>query len=287
MNNIGIVADEAIDLPEEIIKENDISIIPFKLDLQKLEQFPGNIYKKMEASEKQGVIAFVKTSQPSINDFLKTFQEKLKHYQEIICFTISSKLSGTYNAALQAQKFLSAEMKNRVHVFDTLNGSASQGLMALEAIKQIKQGFRTQEIVNKLNEEIKNFKLMGAYREGKWLEASGRIPHFIQRGVEKMNLQPLFGLKEGKIAIISIKKNVKELSETIFQEFEKNTRKIRESGKKITASITHANDKLQADKLKELLAKINVETIFLNMFSVPLGGHLGPGTLVLGYYIHN
>jgi len=46
MNNIGIVADEAIDLPEEIIKENDISIIPFKLDLQKLEQFPGNIYKK-------------------------------------------------------------------------------------------------------------------------------------------------------------------------------------------------------------------------------------------------
>jgi len=136
-------------------------------------------------------------------------------------FTISSKLSGTYNAALQAQKLLSAEMKNRVHVFDTLNGSASQGLMALEAIKQIKQGFRTQEIVNKLNEEIKNFKLMGAYREGKWLEASGRIPHFIQRGVEKMKLQPLFGLKEGKIAIISIKKNVKELSETIFQEFEK------------------------------------------------------------------
>jgi len=43
---IGIVADEAIDLPEEIIKENDISIVPFKLDLQELEQFPGNIYEK-------------------------------------------------------------------------------------------------------------------------------------------------------------------------------------------------------------------------------------------------
>jgi len=72
---IGIVADEAIDLPEEIIKENDISIVPFKLDLQELEQFPGNIYEKMEASEKQGAIVFVKTSQPSINEFLKAFKK--------------------------------------------------------------------------------------------------------------------------------------------------------------------------------------------------------------------
>ncbi len=284
---IGIVADEAIDLPEEIIKENDISIVPFKLDLQELEQFPGNIYEKMEASEKQGAIVFVKTSQPSINEFLKAFQKKLKYYQEVICFTISSKLSGAYNSALQAQKFLSAEWRDRIHIFDTLNGSASQGLMALEAIKQIKQGVKAQEVLNKLSEEIKNFKLIGAYREGKWLEASGRIPHFIQKGAERMKLQPLFGLREGKIAFIGIKKNVKELSEVIFQEFEKNTRKIRNSGKKITAGITHANDKFQAEKLKELLTKVNVETSFLNMFSVPLGGHLGPGTLALGYYIHN
>ncbi|MFA5232232.1 MAG: DegV family protein [Candidatus Paceibacterota bacterium] len=284
---IGIVADEAVDLPEEIIKENDISLVRFKIDLQQLAQFSGNIYQKMEQSDKQGVIGFVKTSQPSINDFAKVFEEKLKHFKEVLCFTISSKISGTYNSAIQAQKFLSAELRGRIHVIDTFNGSAGEGLVALEAIKHIKQGLNAQEIVGRLNAELKNFKLLGVYQDGKWLEASGRIPHFVQKGAERMGLKPLFGFKEGKLALVGIKRNIEDLASALFQEFEKNTRKIRGSGKKITASVTHADNESQARKLKELLSSINVDIAFLNLTCIPLGGHLGPGALILGYHVDN
>jgi DegV family protein with EDD domain len=281
---IGIVADEAVDMPEEIIKENNISLVRFKIDLQQLAQFPGNIYQKMEQSDKQGAIGFVKTSQPSINDFAKAFEEKLKHFKEVLCFTISSKISGTYNSAIQAQKFLSAELRSRVHVFDTLNGSAGEGLIVLEAIKHMKQGLNVQEIVDRLSAELKNFKLLGAYQDGKWLEASGRIPRFVQRGAERMHIKPLFGFKDGKLTIVGMKMNIKNLSHALFDEFEKNTRKIRESGKKITASITHASNEEQANELKELLSKISVDTAFVNPVCIPIGGHLGPGTLVLGWH---
>ncbi len=281
---IGIVADEAVDVPEEIIKENDISLVRFKIDLQQLAQFPGTIYEKMVQSDKQGIIGFVKTSQPSINDFARVFEEKLKHFKELLCFTISSKISGTYNSATQAQKFLSAEMRSRVHVLDTLNGSAGEGLIVLEAIKHIKQGLNAQEIVDRLNADLKNFKLLGAYQDGKWLEASGRIPRFVQRGAERMHLKPIFGFKDGKLTIVGIKMNIKNLSQALFEEFEKSTRKVRESGKKITASITHANNEEQANKLKALLSGINVDTAFLSPVCIPLGGHLGPGTLVLGWH---
>lgn len=281
---IGIVADEAVDMPEEIIKEKDISLVRFKIDLQQLAQFPGNIYQKMKQSDKQGTIGFVKTSQPSINDFAKAFEEKLKHFKEVLCFTIGSKISGTYNSAMQAQKFLSAELRDRIHVIDTFNGSAGEGLVALEAVKHIKQGLGTQEIVNRLSAELKNFKLVGAYQDGKWLEASGRIPRFVQRGAERMHIKPLLGLKDGKLTVVGMKMNIKNLSHALFDELEQNTRKIRESGKKITAGITHADNKEQADELKELLSKINVDTAFVGPVCIPIGGHLGPGTLVLGWH---
>jgi fatty acid-binding protein DegV len=82
-------------------------LLDSSLILGELEKYPGNIYEKMKASEEAGDIKFVKTSQPSINDFAKAFNEKLKEYKEIISLTISSKLSGTYNSAIQAKKFLS------------------------------------------------------------------------------------------------------------------------------------------------------------------------------------
>jgi DegV family protein with EDD domain len=280
--NIGIVADEAIDLSEEIIKNNDISLVRFKIDLQLLEKFPGNIYEKMRKSEEQGELNFVKTSQPSINDFAKAFEEKLKTYKELICFTISSKISGTYNSAIQAKKFLATELRERVHIFDTLNGSAGEGLFVIKAIDFIKQGLQTNEIIKKLTEEIKNVKLLGIYENGKWLEASGRIPKFINKSAERLKIKPLFGFKEGKLSIVGIKR-VKEVADVLFEEFEKNTKKIRQSGKKIIAGITHADNNDQAKKLKELLLKINVDVVFSNLVCIPIGGHIGPGALVLSW----
>jgi DegV family protein with EDD domain len=276
--NIGIVADEAVDLPEELIKNNDITLVRFKIELQELEKFPGNIYEKMRAADKQGAISFVKTSQPSINDFAKVFNEKLQKYKEIICFTISSKVSGTYNSAVQAQKFLSAELRERVHVFDTLNGSASEGVIALKAIEFLKKGMKLKEIVENLNAELKNIKLLGIYENGKWLEASGRLPRFVNKGAERIGIKPIFGFKDGKLTIVGIKR-IKEAADVLFEEFKK---KI-QPNKPILVGITHADNKEQANKLKELLLKININVAFSSLVCVPIGGHIGPGTLVLAW----
>ncbi len=284
---IGLVADEAFDLPQEIIERYRIGVAKFKIDLQELKTLPGNIYQKTREAEKRGISSTVKTSQPSINDFLNIFKEKLNEFEEIFCVTISSKLSGTYNSALQAKKFLQKELQDKVHVIDSLNGSAGEGLVALKIIELIKNSFSSQEIDNQINESIEKTKLLGVYHDPKWLEASGRFPKFvpaIMQRVEKMSIKPIIGIKNGKLSVVGIKRNIKDLSSALFEEFEKATRKARESGKKIIVGITHADNISQAEKLKEMVLSLkNAEVAFINLTCFTVGGHVGPGSLIVSW----
>jgi len=286
-NKIGLVFDEVCDLPQKIIEDNGISIVKFKLDFQELASLPGNIYEKVREGERRGLKSLIKTSQPSINDFLSAFKEKLKEFEEVLCITFSSKISGTYNSAIQARKFLEQEFQNRVHIFDSTHGSGSEGLICLKAISLIKEKLHIEEIIERLKKELPNFKLIAMYKSSKWLEASGRIsglmPAIINRA-EKMDIKPLFGIKDGKLTIVGIKKNIKDIPTALFEEFEKTTRKIRETGKKVFVAITHADSQEQADKLKELVLGLkNTEISFINLVCFPVGGHIGPDTLILSW----
>jgi DegV family protein with EDD domain len=284
---IGLVGDEAFDLPEEIIEKYKIGVVKFKIDLQELKDLPGNIYQKTREAEKRGIKSVVKTSQPSINDFLSVFKEKLNEFEEIFCVTISSKLSGTHNSAVQAKKFLQKEFQDKVHIIDSLNGSAGEGLVALKIIELIKRNFNSQEINNKIKESIEKTKLLGIYHSPKWLEASGRFPRFVpamMQRAEKMSIKPIFGMKNGKLSIAGVKRNITDLSSALFEEFEKATKKTREKGEKIIVGITHADDINQANKLKELVLSLkNTEVAFINLTCFPIGGHIGPNSLVLSW----
>jgi len=284
---IGLIVDETFDLPQKLVNENEITVVNFKLDFQGLSDLPGNVYQKMREGERRGIKSLIKTSQPSINDFLSAFREKLKEFEQVLCITFSSKISGAYNSALQAKKFLETELQNKVHVFDSMNGSGSEGLVALKAASLIRQKLNISQVIEMLKKELPNIKLIGMYKSPKWIEASGRFPRFvpaIMNQAEKMDIKPVCGLRDGKITIIGIKKNVKDISAALFEEFEKATRKIRDTGRKITVAITHADSTEQANKLKELILSLgNTEIAFVNLACFPIGGHIGPDSIVLSW----
>jgi len=67
MEKIGIVTEEATDLPREIIEKYQIAIVPVKLFWPEIENLPGeNTFQKMRELEKTGTKSFGKTSQPSL-----------------------------------------------------------------------------------------------------------------------------------------------------------------------------------------------------------------------------
>ena len=281
---IGIVCDEGGDLPTELVEKHQISIVPFRIDLGQMQDLWGNIYQKIKEAEKRGIKSFVKTSQPSPGDFLNTFKKKLKKFEEIICITITSRHSGTYNSACQAKGFFPA--KERIHVLDSLSGSGGEGLLILKAVSLIEKGLEIKEILEKLKESIFKTKIIFKLEDPKWLEAAGRISHLLAawlRGMQKLGVRPLLGTKNGEIKPIGIKRGVKDIATALFQELEKGISKVK-GEEKIKVVITHADNENEAKKLKTMIEGLkNCEVVFVNLIGNIIGGLAGPGALTLSW----
>jgi DegV family protein with EDD domain len=287
---IGLVVDEGADLTQEIIEKYQIATVPIKADWPpEVENLPGEtIFHKMREADKRGLKVFCKTSQPSPKDFLDPFKKELEKYEKIICITITSKLSGTYNSAIQARSLLTPEQQKRVFVVDSLNAICADGLFVLKAVDLIKEGKEAERIVQELNEFTQKVHLIAILKDPKWLEASGRISSTLAnwiRKVAKIGIRPIIGIKKGVVKAKGIKTGVKDVPTAIYQELESQTRKSRKAGKKIRVAIMHCLDIKGAQKIKEMIEKElpDIEIAFLSSIDTVIGSIVGPGSLGLAW----
>ena len=289
MQKIGLVVDEAADLPEEIIERYQIEVTPLKMDWPDLERFSGeNTFQKMRETEKAGISSFGKTSQPSPKDFLEIFKKQLAHFEKVIAITITSVHSGTYNSACQAKNFLEPEKREKVFVVDSLNGSAGLGLLVLKAVDLIGDGKEIEEVIKEVELFRQKIHLAAMVKDPKWLESSGRIPHFLAnwiRRMERIGLRPLLGIKNGKIKAVGIKKDAKDIPSALFQELKEKTEKLLKQGKKVRVAITHGDNLEGTQRLKETIEKElrGATVVFINLIDNVLGVLTGPDSLIVAW----
>lgn len=288
MEKIGIVTDEAADLPPEIIEKYQIATVPVKLDWPEIENLPGeNTFQKMRELEKRGIKSFGKTSQPSPKDFLDKYNSQLQRFDKVICITITSKHSGTYNSAIQAKNFLNPEQKEKVFVVDSLSASCGQALLIFKTIDLIESDKEIEEILKELERFVFQIHLYLILEDPKWLEASGRISNLVAnllRRMIKVGIRLVLTFKKGKLVPAGIKTGAKDIPTALFKQFEAHMKKLR-GGKKVRVVITHGDDLKGAQRLKEMIEAEFKEAkiVFINIINNIVGGVTGPNTLVLAW----
>jgi len=269
-----IIAGESSSIPLELAQKNQIKLVPFVMDWEEGMLYEGkNIFEKMRDGKKKGMKTFPKTSQPSIGVYKKAFDEVLSQGQEIVCITISSQISGTYNSAIQAKKMLSEADQKKVFIFDTMNADATEAFVAIKASELAQKGESAENIFNSL--DISKIHLFGMVESPRWLEAGGRLNSTVASLLEKMQsigMRPVLGLKDGLIKPTTLKMQAKDTAEALLKEIKglKN--------QKLRLSITHADNLEEALILKSLIEKDLPESKieFINLVSTVIGAYVGP-----------
>ena len=109
MKKIKIVTDSSCDLNKDIIEKYDIKVVPLNVSFGEDVYIDGQLdnkefYDRMSKSKE-----LPKTSCPSPEKFMKAYEGD----EDVIVFNMSSKLSGTYSAALLAKNMILEEDSNK------------------------------------------------------------------------------------------------------------------------------------------------------------------------------
>lgn len=196
---IRILVDSTADF--ELCELKHMDFVPLTVSLNETDYLDtidlnkNKLYELLSETEE-----FPKTSQPSPAVFAEIFEDVKAHGDELLCFSVSSGLSGTYQSAVLAKNMVDYD---KIYLIDTLNVTAGIRLMAEHAMQLRDQGLTGAEIAEKINMIKSKFKLMAGVDTLEYLCRGGRLNRTAAAIGELANLKPVVTLsEEGTVEVI-------------------------------------------------------------------------------------
>ena len=282
MKKVAVITDSIACLTRELVEQYGVGIIPINFYAE------GKLYKDwVDVTPSEAYELFLKdprafkTSAAPPEDCLNACREAGKQADNILCITVSNKLSTVYNVALGVIEQVKAELPQvTIEVMDSQMAAAAEGFVALAAARAAADGKELAE-VRKAAEEVKNkvsfFVLMDTIR---YVYRSGRIPKVAAHAASMLNIRPILSISSGVVqftsAVRSRQRGIDRLLEMM---------RDRVGLSPVHVAVTHAYAPDEAEKLKEKVSsEFDCTEIWITEFSPLMGYACGTGTLGLAFY---
>lgn len=268
---VRIITDSTADLPPALVSALGIVVVPLNVHfgtetfLDGVTITPDAFYARLQ-QERQ----LPKTTQPSIGIFLEIYRRNA-HPDGILSLHISSKVSGTYNAACQAAQ----EVKDLcpIVVVDTLQVSLSLGLVVLAAAHAAREGASLEQVEQVARRAAGRCHLFGVLNTLEYLEKGGRIGKAAAFLGSLLQVKPILTLKDGEAYPL-------ERVRTRRRALERLVEITRQYAPLAQLAVAHSTTPDEAQALAEQLRPFAPpQGIIMGRFGAVLGTYLGPGAL--------
>lgn len=217
---IAIVTDSSAHLYREEAEALGVTVVPMTYSLSG-QQTLWESYMDENGDYEQLVDAnmeHLRTSQASYTAFMGEFLELLETGADILCLTISSRLSGTYGNASMAARDLAPE---RIQVVDSLTTSGGLYLMVREARKLLDGGMSLSETAAALNALRGSVKIAFTVDDIAPLRRSGRLGGVRLSISTILNIRPVLRCVDGSIIATGVVRGRSEQMKTLVDSLPK------------------------------------------------------------------
>lgn len=282
MSKVGIVTDTICCVPENLVKELNVKIVPTGLIID------GKHYKDTDLTNVEfwklfnAAKAPVTTTAASPADFAAAFTELAKSTDSILCLTVSSKLSATNNAAVKAKELLQEEKPNlNIEIIDTTTAAGAEGFLVIEAARAAQAGKSLSAIIQLVKDMIPKVKFLTAMDTLKYLIRSGRAPKTAKLG-EFMNVKPIIGMVSGTGLVESMGRA--RGKQKAMEKIVDMAKEHMDTSKPVHVMVHYTDGIGPADDLKKLVtARYNCKELYITPYTPVMASQTGP-VVAISFY---
>jgi DegV family protein with EDD domain len=278
---IKIVTDSTAYLPEAMVRQHDIRVVPLYVHFgeegfkEGIDLSDEEFYARLKKAP-----ALPTTSQPSAGEFHQVFEELVQAGHEIVTLTISSKLSGTWNSAMAAKEMLP---EADISIVDTYSTAVGLHLMVNAALEAVAAGATRQEVVERIEQIKQEMHLWFVVDTLEYLAKGGRIGNARAFMGTLLKVKPILSLQDGAIEPCEQVRSKRKAQARMIEIAEEC---VGSNGPRAKLAVLNALVPEEAEALsRELVERLGCAPPLLGDLGPVIGTHTGPGVVGIALYV--
>lgn len=287
-----IMSDGACDLTMDLREKYNIQVVPFYVSFDENTYYKEideigirEVYERMVSDPK----TYPKTSLPSVQNYVDAFLPHVEAGRGVICFTITTSLSGSYNSAINAKEIIEEDYPDaRITVINSMGATVMQEIHAIEAAKMKIAGYSYEEVVETATGNMRESgRIFFTVGDLDYLQHGGRIGKLAGMAGTMLKLKPMITLKDGEIESSGVARSRKKSMLKVIDILKNHFENSGENPKDYYYYVGFGYDEEEGKEFQKLvdaqLTEMGVtETSSLMQIGATICVHTGPYALGIG-----
>jgi DegV family protein with EDD domain len=194
---VRIVTDSTADLPAELAGDLSITVVPLQIIFGEetfrdgIDMDAASFFERLRASKE-----LPSTSQPSVGDFVETYERLALETDRILSVHLSSRFSGTVETARQAAQQLADRVQ--IEVLDSHSVSMAMGLAVIEAARSAQAGGDLGACADTARSVLRRIRLAVTLESLEYLRRGGRIGRAQALLGGLLRIKPILTIRDGE-----------------------------------------------------------------------------------------
>ncbi len=279
---IAIIADSSASLPEELLRREEITIVPISF-LFDDRVFQDGSLPTAEFYERLRTTKVVpKTTSPSPGEFAEAFLGAHEGGAGgVLCLVMSAELSGTFRVAETAAEMIREKLPGfPIRVVDTGGLAMTHGFAVLAAAEALRHGSSLAEASDTAVRVGAQAEFVGALDTMRYLAKGGRVPWIVHWAAAVLQIKPVLAWSGGQVRPVARSRTMPRALDRIVEYADE-----RAAGRGLRFAVMHAQAPRTAQALLSRVSdRLGSRDVIVTEFTSGMSVHTGPGFVGLAFY---
>lgn len=288
---VRIVTDSTADLPERLVREHGIRVVPLivrfgeRIFRDGVDLTPRDFYDLLERSGDHPV-----TAPPTPGEFLEVYRQEVPE-RDVVSIHLSSALSETFGHADQGVRSGAKQLREPredgdgsrpvLELVDSRQVSLGLGLLALFGGRMARRRQGAAEIAERLRRMSGRMRVLFVVDTLEYLARGGRIGRARAWVGSLLGIKPILGVEKGEVVPVEKVRGGRAAHPKMLELL----RQGLDPKRPAVVAIAHARAPVWADRLRQLLEQeLPLAEVLVGEMGPVVGTHAGPGTVGAALY---